>query len=831
MSETTRPTNSTEPTTTPTRVARLRRRIVLLLVLASLLLAACDQSSGPKPALSRPVNGDGASGIDHAAIDRAVLDFLEQAGAYAGTYPTDEDDQTPKVRSPLEGGATVAVTRGGRLVLSKSYGWADQEAGTPMLPRHRSRIGSVSKFITTIAAFQLVETGQLDLDAPLYGDPGSVSMTGDWPPAARDEWPNPDSVLATPQMYWSAMREGAVELAGPGAAAALMHVNREWASQITPRHLLTHTSGFLRSGTTAHIEEYFGRSLKDYRSMHLGVLRGAVREEQDDDTWARVPPLRFAPGTDWRYSNHGFGLLGHIIEESSGGRLYWGYYDHVKGNILDPLGLHDVVGNNWDLDSGLDAWPHGDELDPDRPARFLSTGSWSASARDLSRLMCGIDGSSNHLRLVPVELVDELNSVPFPQSSSIRGAHGWDWTTGTELYKNGRIGGGTAGILKVLPGHFAEAPDDEINVAIAFNSSVPDGAVGLIDDLARSIAAQVAAADIDDGYDLFDPAHRCTIDGPTVTILAPSNGQTFKLGEEVFFEAEAWDATGAPLPIRWSAPVRGVDDPPTQPGPGGRHGEFHVGFTEGTHVIEVTTTDSGGNEATDQVTIEVVYDRPTAQILHPADGSTVLTGEPLDLAGQSTSGLFALPDDQVRWTVRRAGAVVHHGTGHQRTVAGNLLTPGDYRITFTVSDGTTEAEAQVDVVVEPKPLTDPTAVIHEPTGVGVELSGSEIQFSGSGIDSEGVSINGTRYRWTATRAGETTVLCDGTNTPGSTAAQGGGGAGGLLALTDCSTFTAVLYGHHPAASTTYLITLQVWDVEGNTHTAARSIQVFLPPVS
>jgi CubicO group peptidase (beta-lactamase class C family) len=830
MSETTLPTTSTRPPA-HNRSTAVRRTTALLLVLASLLLAACDPSPSPKPAFGRPVNGEGAAGIDHAAVDRAVLDFLDQAGDYAGTYPTDEDDQTPKVRSPLQGGATVAVTRGGRLVLSKSYGWADQDAGTPLLPRHRSRIGSVSKFITTIAAFQLVATGQLDLDTPLYGDPGTVSLAGNWPPADMGAWPNPNSVLATPQMYWDAMREGAVELMGPDAAVALMDVNHRWASQITPRHLLTHTSGFLRSGTTAHIEEYYGRSLKDYRSMHLGVLRGAVREKQDDDTWSRMPPLRFAPGTDWSYSNHAFGLLGHIIEEASDGRLYWGYYDHVKTNILDPLGLHDVVGNNWDLDSGLDAWPHGSTLDPDSAARFLSTGSWSASAQDLSRLMCGIDGSSNHLRLLPAELVDEINSVPFPQSSSTRGVHGWDWTTGNEFYKNGRIGGGTAGILKLLPGRFAEAPDDEINVAIAFNSSVPNGALELIDGLARSIAAEVAVADIDAGYDLFDPAHRCVIDGPTVTIVAPSNGQTFKLGEEVFFEAEAWDATGAPLPIRWLPPVRGVDDPPTQPGPGGRHGVFFDGFTEGTHTIEVTTTDSGGNEATDQVTIEVIYDRPTAEILHPADDSTVIAGEPLDLAGQSTIGLFALPDDQVRWTVRRAGLVVHHGTGHQRTVPGNVLTPGDYRITFTVSDGTTEAEAEVNVVVEPKPLTDPTAVIHKPTGVGVELSGSDIEFSGSGIDSEGLSINGTRYRWTVTRAGETTVLCDGTNTPGSTAAQGGGGDGGLLALTDCSTFTAVLYGHHPAASTTYLIKLQVWDAEGNTHTAARSIQVFLPPVS
>jgi CubicO group peptidase (beta-lactamase class C family) len=823
MSETTLPTTAT-PSSSRRHPTPVRRTAVLLLVVASLVLAACDHSSAPKPALSRPVNGEGAAGIDHGAVDREVLDFLEQSGDYRGTYPTTDDTQTPKVRSPLQGGATVAVTRGGRLVYSKAYGWSDQEAGTPMLPVHRSRIGSVSKFITTIAAFQLAETGQLDLDTPLYGDPGTVNLAGNWPPAAMDEWPNPDSVLATPQMYWDAMREGAVELVGPVEAVTLMDVTHRWARQITPRHLLTHTSGFLRSGTGAHIDEYFGRPIKDYRDSHIGVLRGAIREGG-----VRVPPLRFAPASQWSYSNHGFGLLGHIVQEASDGRLYWGYYDHVRANILDPLGLDAVVGNNWDLDSGLDAWPHGSKPDPDNPGRNLATGDWSATAQDLSRLMCGIDGGSNHLRLLPVDRVGEMHSVPFPLNDPARGVHGWDWTTGNEFYKNGATGGGTAGILKLLPGRFAEAPDDEINVAIAFNSSVPGGAIDLIDNLARTIGGIVAAGDIDEGYDLFDPAHRCVIDGPTVTILAPSEGQTFKLGEEVFFEAEARDATGAALPIQWSEPVRDAGDPPSQPGPDGIHAAFHADFGEGTHVIEVTTTDSGGKQATDQVTIEVVYDRPTAEILHPADGSTLIAGEPMGLAGQSVQGLFALADGQVRWTVRRDGAVVHHGAGHQRTVPAGVVTPGEYRITFTVSDGTTEAEAQVDVVVEPKPLTDPTAVIHTPTGVDVEVSGVEFEFSGSGFDSEGGSINGTRFRWTATRAGETTVLCDGTNTPGSTAGQGGGG-GGLLAVTNCARFSTFLYGMHPSASTTYLIELQVWDAEGNTHTAARSIKVFLPPV-
>jgi CubicO group peptidase (beta-lactamase class C family) len=80
-------------------------------------------------------------------------------------------------------GATLAVTRAGRLVWSKGYGFADRDRATAMRPSHRSRIGSVSKILTTVGALQLVEDGTLDLDMPLYGDPGPFQdKNTPWPP-------------------------------------------------------------------------------------------------------------------------------------------------------------------------------------------------------------------------------------------------------------------------------------------------------------------------------------------------------------------------------------------------------------------------------------------------------------------------------------------------------------------------------------------------------------------------------------------------------------------------------------------------------------------------
>lgn len=96
----------------------------------------------------------------------------------------------------------------------------------------------------------------------------------------------------------------------------------EIADRVTVRHLLQHRSGW---GEYWGSEEY-RRSWRDLRSVgsYLNIIRKL--------------PLNFEPGSREQYSNVGYVALGAIIEKASG----LSYYDYVRKNIFEPLGMRDT---------------------------------------------------------------------------------------------------------------------------------------------------------------------------------------------------------------------------------------------------------------------------------------------------------------------------------------------------------------------------------------------------------------------------------------------------------------------------------------------------------
>ena len=64
-------------------------------------------------------------------------------------------------------GLALAVAVGGKAVYSEGFGYADLEERTPVWPTTKFRIGSISKPLTAVGLMGLVQTGKLDLDAPI----------------------------------------------------------------------------------------------------------------------------------------------------------------------------------------------------------------------------------------------------------------------------------------------------------------------------------------------------------------------------------------------------------------------------------------------------------------------------------------------------------------------------------------------------------------------------------------------------------------------------------------------------------------------------------------
>jgi N-acyl-D-amino-acid deacylase len=62
-----------------------------------------------------------------------------------------DDEMLAYMRARHIPGGALAVSRGGKLVLSRGYGWADKEARVQVAPDALFRIASISKPITSAA--------------------------------------------------------------------------------------------------------------------------------------------------------------------------------------------------------------------------------------------------------------------------------------------------------------------------------------------------------------------------------------------------------------------------------------------------------------------------------------------------------------------------------------------------------------------------------------------------------------------------------------------------------------------------------------------------------
>jgi D-alanyl-D-alanine carboxypeptidase len=163
----------------------------------------------------------------------------------------------------------VVVAKNGVPFYHAEYGMADKSASVSNTTDMRFNLGSMDKMFTAIAIAQLVESRRVWLD----------------------------STVGT---YLRA------------------YPNRDVASNVTVRQLLTHTSG---------LGDYF---IRGYPENGMRINRAA-----DLLQYFVMDSLAFRPGARMSYSNAGFAVLGAIIEQVSGES----YFDYVQRHIFLPAGM------------------------------------------------------------------------------------------------------------------------------------------------------------------------------------------------------------------------------------------------------------------------------------------------------------------------------------------------------------------------------------------------------------------------------------------------------------------------------------------------------------
>jgi N-acyl-D-amino-acid deacylase len=179
-------------------------------------------------------------------------------------------------------GVGVAISRHGKLVYARGFGYADVEKKKPVEPGSLFRLASISKPITAVGILHLVDTGKVKLD---------------------------DLVLD--HMKLKAFRH-------PG-----LEPDPRWG-KITIRHCLQHTGGWDRDRKGGF--DPIGIPWKIKKTMELKH----PPTPNDIVRYMMGLHLDFDPGSKMVYSNLGYLVLGRVIEQVTGAR----YEPWMRRNIL-----------------------------------------------------------------------------------------------------------------------------------------------------------------------------------------------------------------------------------------------------------------------------------------------------------------------------------------------------------------------------------------------------------------------------------------------------------------------------------------------------------------
>ena len=175
-------------------------------------------------------------------------------------------------------------------------------------------------------------------------------------------------------------RAGRADPAGAGQARGLRpglhppaNCPASWRA-ITIEHLLTHTAGLFNY-----------TDLGEAEANRYGAEFGPIPTPEQLIQTFIGRPLEFPPGSNQRYSNSGYVLLGHVIERLTGHP----YAEFLHDEILDPLGMSDTAYRPDEPADADDAVGYQDwtkpVVDPLSDAVAFAAGGIRSTVADLAR--------------------------------------------------------------------------------------------------------------------------------------------------------------------------------------------------------------------------------------------------------------------------------------------------------------------------------------------------------------------------------------------------------------------------------------------------------------
>lgn len=317
-------------------------------------------------------------------------------------------------------GATVSITKDGRLVYNRAFGFADQAKTEVMQPYHLQRIASNSKAITSIAIMKLIEGGQLGLNDTVFGN---------------------TRILRQPY-YLNAISD-----------------NRIY--NITVKQLLEHTAGWDRDIPCD------GQSSCDPISFPLHVTSTLGEPNPVGDStlikFLLGKGLNHTPGSTYAYSNIGYLVLAKIIEQKTGMK----YDQYVASIIMQPLGLSDMhLGKNLLADkqereaeynntyTTLSCYGDGTTVPWQYGGWNLEAmhahGGWISTSEDYVRMILAVDGFST----VPDILSSaSITTMTTPSSANTTYAKGWSVNAVGNWWHTGSLDGTSTFMARTAGGY------------------------------------------------------------------------------------------------------------------------------------------------------------------------------------------------------------------------------------------------------------------------------------------------------------------------------------------------------------------------------------------